>query len=204
MSLPDLALANQALRLLGAYGITGFDEGTDLAATVAMLQPTRLTELLTAHPWRFTLRKQRLARLADAPLNEWTHAHQLPAECVMLRAVRPDPGPHALPADAWEVWGDQVLSHHKDLWADFQVAPPPSAWPPWFMALAQHALAAHFAIPVGAGSTAAEYYTRLAFGTPSEARGGGLMGAARRADSQQNTPQIVRAEWLRAARFGGR
>lgn len=200
---PAVNLCNQALRMLGEYGIASFDEGTDQATTVSLIYADTIRLLLTTHPWRFTLRKAQLARLTQAPLTEWRYQHALPADSLALRALYPTASPGAAVVPDYEIFANHVVSNTLDIWADYQVEIDAGLFPAWFQALARCALAGDFAMAVGAGSTSAEAFHRRAFGTPSENLMGGLMGQARRLDSQQQPPQRIRDFPLIAARFGG-
>jgi hypothetical protein len=202
MPLPDIQLANEALRKLGEMSITSLDEGTDLAETVNLLQVPLTTHLLTCHPWRFTMQKAQLARLSETPVNEWQYTHAKPAGCIMLRALYPSGAVGAQPLREFELFDDRILSNVETLWADFQTDKDPATWPAYFRALATNALAAEFAIPVGASASAADLYGRRAFGTPQEIGEGGLMRQAKRLDSQQQPPQQIRDFPLAAARSG--
>lgn len=204
MALTDIALTKQALARLGEYGIDSFDEGTDLANTANQIVPSTVRWLLTMHPWRFTMTKARLARLADAPLNEWTWQHALPPDRLMVRAIRTSGTAGAPPLREYEIFGNRVASHHEDLWCDYQQEQDPATWPAYFYQLALTALAAELAVPIGAGTTAAQLFHQKAFGTPSEAMNGGLMRQARTQDSQQQPPQLMTDFPLLQARWGNR
>lgn len=204
MATPDIVLANQALRLLASDGIGSLDEGTDVANTVAQIYSTTIRHLLTAHPWRFTLRKQQLSRLVEAPLTEWPYLHALPPDMLALRALYPTAAIGAETVRAYEIFEARVASSQPDVWADYQFEPDAGAFPPYFLALARAALAAEFAIPLGVGAERADLFHRRAFGSPAEALAGGLMREARRIDSQQQPPQRITDFPLISARFGGR
>jgi hypothetical protein len=191
MSSPAVALCNQALRLLGEGTITSFTEGTELANTCATLWQDTARGLLASYPWRFTLRKAELSRLADAPINEWPYAHQLPPGQLVLRQIFASPTPGVSPLLEYERFEDQVLARQPQLWADYQAEVDPALWPPAFALLARYALAADFAVPVAGSMSAAEWWDRKAFGGPGEARMGGQMGVARRLDAQQQPPQAI-------------
>ena len=199
-SLADIALTNQALRLLGEFGVASFGEGSDLSETCNQIVATTLRALMTAHPWRFTMRKQQLAQVAEAPLTEWAYQHAMPPEQIFIRAVRP--APKAPPADEWEIFENRILSNHATLYCDYQVEIDSAAWPAWFTNLARNALAADLAIAIGAGTTAADAFFRRAFGSPMENGSGGLMRVARNLDSQQQTPQRIPTTPLISARWG--
>jgi hypothetical protein len=199
-SLADIDLTNQALRLLGEFDVTSFDEGTDLAESCNRIVATTLRALMVAHPWRFTMRKAMLAQVAEAPLTEWAYQHAMPPEQIFIRAVRP--ASKAPPADEWEIFENRILSNHATLYCDYQVEIDSAAWPAWFTNLARNALAADLAIAVGAGTTAADAFFRRAFGSPMENGSGGLMRVARNLDSQQQTPQRIPTTPLVTARWG--
>jgi hypothetical protein len=203
-SLTDITLANAALALLGEFAIGGFDEGSQLANACTRIIPDATKHLLTLHPWRFTMRKQRLGRRDETPINEWTYLHALPPDRLTVRAMRTAGLPGAQPLLEYEIFEDNVASHSADLWCDFQVWRDPATWPPSFTAFARNALAAELAIAVGAGPTAAELFDRKAYGSPGEQRQGGLLATARRVDSQQQPPQAIADFPLIAARRGGR
>ena len=198
----DIRLCNEALRLLGEFGIVSFEEGTDQAQTVGAIYSSKLTYLLTLHPWRFTLTKQRLARLTDVPDSEWLYMHALPVPMLALRSLFPTNAAGASPVKQYEIYGNRVLSNLQDLWADYQVATDPDTWPPYFRQLALAALAADFSMAVGAGMSAADVFHRRAFGSPAEMMNGGLLGAARRLDSMQQPGSGIRDFPLVTARFG--
>jgi hypothetical protein len=204
MSAAGVILCNEALRLLGEFGVTSFEEGTDLAQSCNAIYDTTRRLLLTSHPWRFTLAKERLARLDETPASEWAYLHAAPAGMLALRALYPAAQPGAAPVRAYEIYGARILSHSEDLWADYQLDSNPDTWPAYFRQLARCALAADLAMAVGAGPGAADLMHRRAFGSPSEMMNGGLMGLARRMDSQQQPPQALRDFPLITARFGGR
>lgn len=204
MTTPAVNLCNQALRMLGDYEIASFDEGTDQAQTVSLLYGDTIRLILAAHPWRFTLRKVQLAQVAGAPISEWTWQHALPADRLALRALFQGPQPGASLVEGYEIFENRVLSNVSAVWADYQVEIDAGLFPAWFQGLARCALAADFAMAVGAGATAAELFHRRAYGGPAEAMAGGLMGFARRLDSQQQPPQRIQDFPLIRARFGGR
>lgn len=203
MTAAAVELCNQALRLLGDTAITSFDEGTDLAATCSTLYGETARAALQSYPWRWTLAKARLARLADAPASEWTHQHALPPDRLTLRQLFPSAAPGAAAVQDYELFGDRVLSHAPDLWADYQRETDPETWPPAFRLLMRYALAAELAVPVTSSTTQADYWTRAAYGSPAEARGGGQMRVCRQLDSAQQPPQIISDYPLIRARLGG-
>jgi hypothetical protein len=200
----DIALCNEALRLLGQYSVVSLDEPTDQAQTVNLLFTGTKRFLLSTTPWRFTMRKVRLARVDETPASEWSRMHAMPFDPLTLRALFPSGAAGATPVRSFEIFETRILSDQDDLWADYQTEIDPDAWPAWFRQLARAALAADFAMAVGAGQSAADLWHRRAYGGPNDQMNGGLIGVARRADGQQQPPQVVRDYPLITARFGGR
>lgn len=202
MSAADVDLCNEALRLLGEARIATFEEGTDLASTCDALYRTTIQDLIARHPWRFSLRKLRLAQETAAPDTQWRYAHVIPGECLVLRTIYASSAVGAPPVMDFDRQDGRVLSNCPDLWADYQVATDPTAWPPAFRALARYALAADFAVPVSGSMTAADLYFRRAFGGPAEGGNGGQLGVARMLEAQQQGSTALRDFPLIAARYG--
>lgn len=198
-----LPLVNAALRLLGEAGLTSFGEGSELAESCNQIYSPTVLALQASYPWRHTLSKRRLSRLAEPPLNEWNCAHALPSDCMVLRALFPSARARVT-IDSYELFDGRVFSDAIDLWADIQRDTDPASWPPGFHKLAVHALASDLAVAVTGSTSLADYHRRIAFGTPTEAGDGGLVRQVRRMDAQQQPPQQV-TDWpLLAARLGGR
>lgn len=197
-------LCNGALRLLGDMSITSFDEGSDLAETCNNLYDDSIRGLLAAHPWSFTKRKVQLSRLADAPINEWRYAHALPSDRLNLLHIFPSARIGALPLLEYELFEGRVFADKPELWADYQVSVEPAVWPPYFTTLARAALASDFAMAVTSSASIADFWQRRAYGSPGEGGQGGLMRAARTADSMQQPPQPITDFPLLAARWGSR
>lgn len=199
----DVKLANAALALLAEEEIVSFSEPADLAGKVTAIYPATVRGLLASHPWRFTLAKQALSRLTEAPITEWTYQHQLPAEMLVLRALRPSASVGADTVTDYEIFGQVVMSDVADLWADFQRAVAPEYWPAPFYAVARHALASDLAVVTTGSVSLAQHHAQLAYGLPSERGNGGLIRTARLVDAQQQPPQRFRRFPLLEARMGG-
>lgn len=202
MSTSAVTLCNVALKLLGADSLTSFDEGTDLAESCNTIYPSTVRALQASHPWRFTLTKLQLSRLAEPPLNEWRHAHALPPGMLILRQLFASGAVGQPPLTAYELFDGRAYSDQPELWADYQVERDPAIWPPYFTTLAEYALAAALALAVTESTERADYFRRLAFGTPQDAGNGGLMRDARRLDSTQQPAQALHDFPLIAARLG--
>lgn len=203
MTTSAVALCNGALRLLGAEALTSFDEGSELAETCNIIYATTVRGLLSRHPWRFTMAKAQLSRLADPPTNEWRHQFAQPADMMVLRHLFPTSAIRATPVRDYEIFESRICANEPALWADYQRETDPATWPPHFAELARAALASDLAMAVTNSTSAAEMWRGRAYGTPQEAGNGGLMRAARTVDAQQQPPAPMYDFPLLAARHGG-
>ena len=199
----NVALANAALALLGADSLVSFSDPAELGGNVARIFAATVRARLASYPWRFTLRKAQLSRLAEAPATEWQYQHQLPAGMLALRALFPSNTPGAAPVAEYERFENQVLSNQTELWADYQAEIVPELWPATFYLMVQNALASDLAQLVTGSSSLAEFYAVKAYGTPGQGGAGGLTGEARRLDAQQQPPQRLHSFPLIQARLGG-
>ena len=78
MALSALDIASRALLKLGAQSINGFDDGsTEAELANALYAPVR-DAMLSAYPWSFATTQGTLARLATAPIADFSYAYQLP------------------------------------------------------------------------------------------------------------------------------
>ncbi|WP_206934121.1 hypothetical protein [Roseococcus thiosulfatophilus] len=199
----NLALANEALALLGETSITAFTEGTELANSCARLVPAGAEHCLAIHPWRCTLAKARLVRLVSAPLTVWRYAYQLPGDVMVLRGALQTEGPGAARLEQYEIQGETLLADAEAVWIDYQRAAPPVLWSPPLRRFVVHHLASELAIPVtNSGSLRQQMHT-AAYGNPGELAQGGLLAKARQADGQQQPPGRIPDAVLVAARFQG-
>jgi hypothetical protein len=198
----NIILVNRALRQLGEYAITSFDEQTEVAETCSIILPGTVSFLLTAHPWRFAMAKAQLARESTAPISGWRYSFALPAELLMLRTVFSSSGEGASPLLEYEMQSGRLLANHDALWIDYVQNKDPGTWPAWFFRLATDALSADLAVAVGAGVTMAELFHKRAFGTPQEGMSGGGMRFARTQDSQQQPARPMSSFPLAEARGG--
>ncbi len=198
---PDVQLCAEALLLLGAAPISSFDDGSSAAQVAARLWPGTRDALLVSYPWRCTLAKTRLARLSEAPVNEWRHAFALPPDLLTVRALFASPAVGAHPLAEYELFGERLYAQVADVWIDYQRVSDPDAWPAHLRQLARYALAAEFAMPVTEQLNLADLWHRRAWGAPGEAKAGGEAAVARRIDAQQQPAQVIDDYPLIAARM---
>ena len=77
-----------------------------------------LKEVLRMHPWNCAKKRIKLSRLTDIPINGWSHAFAVPADCVRpLEATATNTTDRMLRySSEWVVEGRMVLSNREDIW----------------------------------------------------------------------------------------
>ncbi|CAA7617655.1 hypothetical protein [Magnetospirillum sp. UT-4] len=179
MAMSAIALCSRALLKIGAAPIASFDEGTAEAEVSANLYPAIRDGLVSSHPWNFATGQATLARLAAAPVADFTYAFQLPAD--FLRALSAGIGergfglPYRLAENRLHCDSDQVV-------LTYVFRPDEMAFPPFFDQALIARLAAEFCIPLTESTSRAEMLYRLA---EDEFRRAKLI------DGQQDIPSAI-------------
>ena len=177
MSLSAVELCAAALVKIGAQPIASFEDETAEAACARRLYPIARDLLLGVHPWTFTIAQARLTPATGAPVADFAHAFQLPAD--HLRTISVGTAGRSR-GTAYRAQGGLILSDAEEIVVNYQRRVPESELPPFFVPLLVTKLAAELCIPLTEGTSRAMDLYRLA---EAELR------AARLIDSQQTTPQ---------------
>jgi len=187
-----LSICSDALIMLGATPLSSFATGTDEAQVAYRLYDDVRDTLLMQYPFSWTLKKVKLAQLADAPINEWKYKYQLPGDILgNPRAVFNTSSVGGRPVRDFEIYAGGVYTNLEEVWIDYQFRPEPAIFPPYFVRLLRTALAAEFAEPITDQITKAEYYHGKAYGSPSENMRGGLMRVAINIDGASQPSQNI-------------
>jgi hypothetical protein len=197
----DIEICAQALIRLGETPITSFDDGTDAAEICATIYPQYARFLISKHPWKFARKKVQLARLSEAPVNEYQYQFQLPSSLLQVRAVYNSGSVGARPVQDYRRLGNQIHSNHPELWLEFQFFPAEEDWPFWFREFAITALAGVLAMPVTEKEAKAQLWQQVAFGLPSDNQQGGMFADCKRTDAQESPQEVVVDNPVLAARF---
>jgi hypothetical protein len=144
-----LRLASQALLLLGEKPIDTFDGEALPNVTARHLYAPIRDQILGCHPWWFTRRFDRLARLAGTPSEAtgFSAAYQLPPDCLRIACVYTD----GRPVRSWQVgrqtiWLDAGPNERVDL--EYHSTADEAEMPPAVELAVVYALATAFAVPV--------------------------------------------------------
>ena len=179
MPLSAIALCSRALIKLGADPIASLDEGTAEAQVAATLYAPVRDALLAAHPWNFATAQATLARLAAAPVADFAHAYQLPAD--HLRTLSAG-GPGRGDGLVYRIHEDRLLTDAEAVSLTYIFRADESGYPPHFAEALSARLAAEFCLPLTESTSRGDLLARLA----EQA-----FRAARRVDAQEDTPRAL-------------
>ena len=187
-----LSICSDALIMLGASPLSSFSDGTDEAQIADRLYDDIRDTLLMQYPYSWSVKKVQLAQLADTPINEWNYKYALPGDILgNPKAVFNTSATGALPLREFEIYSGGVYTNYEQVWIDYQFRPEPASFPPYFINLLRHALAATFAEPITDQITKAQYFHEMAFGGPIQNMRGGLVRVAMNIDGGDRPPQNI-------------
>jgi len=148
----NIALASNALLLLGHETIASFTEGTAGATIASNLYENSYLSQLTNHRWGFATKQQQLARCSTSPVDGYTYAYVMPSDCIYL-----------IKADTrnYRVYGHMVYTNATTLYIDYIYRVDEVNLPPYFTKMFEFFLAAQFALPLTGDIKKGEYYSRM-------------------------------------------
>lgn len=197
-----LSICSDALIMLGASPLSSFSDGTDEAQIADRLYDDIRDTLLMQYAYSWSVKKVKLARLADAPINEWKYKYQLPGDMLgNPKAVFTTSSVGGRPMRDFEIYALGLYTNYEEVWVDYQYRPEPASFPPYFARLLKYALAAEFAEPITDQASKADYYHARAYGSPSDNMRGGLVRVAINIDGADRPPQTVQEFPLTDVRY---
>lgn len=164
----DISICSSALVMAGADAITGWGDDTREAEVAKQLYEDAVRDLLTDYPWRFSMGKVQLARLADAPLEGYDYAYQLPGDALSVISVEGSRSPY-------EVFGDKLYCDDAEVKVNYQFRPLEARFPAYFTATLILKLAALFSLALLKDESISDKW---------EARAGVKLAVAKARDSQ--------------------
>lgn len=187
-----LSICSDALIMLGATALSSFSDGTDEAQVADRLYDDVRDTLIMQYPYSWTIKKVKLSRLADAPVNEWKYKYALPGDILgNPKAVFINASAGGRPVRDFEIYSGGLYSSYEEVWVDYQFLPEPAIFPQYFVRLLKTALAAEFAEPITDQITKADYFHNRAYGSPSDNMRGGLVRVAINIDGADRPPQTI-------------
>lgn len=194
-------ICSQALLSLGEAPISSFTANDGASIICGQIYPSYIKYLLSLYPWNFTFNKVQLAKLVDAPLNNWKYQYQIPLDLLVLNTVYNSSNITIFPTQDYQVFGDKIMSNEKDLYIDYQRQVDELEFPTYFTEFAIKALAYKLAMPVTQDKQLHDTTMVVAFGNPSDKMQGGEFGNAKNIDSMQTPNQRIVADELLNSRF---
>ncbi len=187
-----LSICSDALIMLGASPLSSFSDGTDEAQVADRLYDDVRDTLLMQYPYSWSVKKVKLAQLADTPINEWKYKYALPGDILgNPKAVFNVSAVGGRPLRDFEIYSGGLYTNYEEVWIDYQFRPEEAQFPEYFVRLLKTALAAEFAEPITDQMTKAEYYHVRAYGSPSDNMRGGLMRVAMNIDGADRPAQTI-------------
>lgn len=195
LAVTDIDLVNRALINLGQSPIADLTDDDEVSVTCATVYPAVRDEVLGIYPWRCTIKKVQLARLTDAPVNEWIYAFQLPSDRVgEPRAVFNTSKVGAPPYKEYELIGDQLLTNAPEIWLEYPWLINEANFSQHVRTLIVFVLSARLAEPITEDSSKAQYWEGKAYGLGEDGMGG-YFARARLMDSQGRPSQEMGADY---------
>ncbi len=179
-------ICSKALAELGEDAISSFTANTPPSNACGLIYPDYIKYLLSIFEWNFTLKKVQLARLSEAPLNEWKYAYQMPSDMLVFRAFFVGSETNILPQTNYEIFQDEVYTNEETVYIDYQFQVDESNFPPYFTEFVVKALSAKLALPITDDKNILQIKKVEAFGNPSDNLNGGEFAVAKKIDSLQN------------------
>ena len=189
-----LAIANNALNLLGEYSIESLDEDTRPAELINEYFDSTWEEVLNEYIWSDALAYADLAKLVETPVNEYSYAYQLPTDCIRVIEINNDSD--VTPTDNYILQGNKILTDMDSVTVKYIRRIDPTTADPQLTKVFYKSLAVKIAMPLvkSASIRSALFNELLQIDIPK----------AKFLNSIEQKPRkkLVRSRWL-AGRFRG-
>jgi len=149
-SASDIALASNAMLLLGGSTIASFTDGSAEAEIAANLFEHSYKSTLSGHRWRFAVKQVKLARLTATPEALFSYQFQLPTDILYLFRT--------IDNQRYEVYGDRLYSNATEVTIEYVYDIESDKVPSYFAKMFEFYLASQFAIPLTGDLDKASYY----------------------------------------------
>lgn len=115
----SVEIANQALTRLGADRITSFSDETTEAKVMSTLYPASKRSLLRSYDWNCAVKREKLAQLAEAPVNEFAYQYAVPEMCLRVLDVwsgDKKPVRYTDGTRAWVLEGKRLMTDYENIY----------------------------------------------------------------------------------------
>jgi len=149
----DIALASNAMILLGGKAIASFEESSAESQIASNLFEHSYKSVLSSHRWRFAVKQAKLARLTEKPESIFSYQFQLPTDNIyLIRAINDR---------NYEIYGDKLYSNALEVTIEHVFDIKTDNIPSYFAKMFEFYLASQFAIPLTGDIDKASYFTQV-------------------------------------------
>lgn len=132
---------NDAIQLLGGYGIQALAQKSRFQESAETLYQPLVESKIAATAWRFATKQIQLSQLSVNPYQNYQYAYRLPGDYLALWRLYPN-------AQTWEIYGNILVSNLQGLYMDYRYCPSESQWNSAFARYISAALASTLALEV--------------------------------------------------------
>ena len=174
----DISICSAALLMVGSDEINSFSDETREAKLCGNLYYIVLDDLLSRHPWHFSLAQVQLAQLVDTPLFDYQYAYQLPVD--MLRLIKEEN------AYRYEIYENKLYTDQDTVKVSYQFRPAENTFPPYFVKLLTLELASVLAVSLAEDESKMKLFAEMSQSYERKARNTDSQMQPSRAIRQQN------------------
>lgn len=180
---------NRALLLIGASPINSFDDGSTESEVAKVIYPQVRDSLLGMFNWTFAETREQLARELVPATEDYAYSYVLPSDFIRAIGLDDDAG---FAVDSYRIVGRHVAVDSTKAYLTYTKRVSEQWFPAYFGSVLVYMLAAEFCVPITEDLARAQALN-------NEFRRN--YAAARNADSQQDTPRVVRDDTLTSVRY---
>ena len=148
----DIALASNAMLLLGGSTISSFTEESTESQIASNLFEHAYKFVLSSHRWRFAVKQEQLPQLVVKPDKLYSYQYQLPTG--MLYLIR------TVDNQRYEIYGDKLYANANEVFIEYVYEVSSDKLPSYFAKMFEFYLASQFAIPLTGDIEKASYYSQ--------------------------------------------
>lgn len=152
-----ISIINEAVLLVGATQISSLEDSSREALVAGSVYTTTYEELISCHPWTFSLNQVSLTRLVDDPLFGFDHAYQLPVDPKLIRLIRKNN-----PKNDYRLFEDKLYTDDDEVEIIYQFKPQEENLPSYFVRALVMELSKLFALSLIQDETQAQLFEGLA------------------------------------------
>jgi len=156
VSVTKYQLASQAMVMVGASPISGFNGNSAEEIIAGELYEPTVLDIVSKYRWRCMSGQFQLSREGAVPRSRWEAAYRVPSDAEVVHGVFVDD--HPIKFDRYE---NRILCDARVddvVVMDYTYRSGEEHWPAYFAGLVRTSLAAAFAIPVAEDTQKASFY----------------------------------------------